>query len=160
MRSCRLETMATLVYDPLKEWLQMPAGRAFNRLNFQEMRRCFDYQNTPQRPAEFSASPPPPMAGSDAPRSASPRPPKCVFLTHLAGASTYPRTGYLRLQAERRLGEMLRDMPKATGTAGMGRPSLGGSTSEPPKTEMTLAEIGIDKKVSMRAQRLAALPDG
>lgn len=65
----------------------------------------------------------------------------------------------LRLQAERRLGELLRDMPKATGSAGTGRPNLGGNKSEPPKNETTLSDLGIDKRTSSRAQRLAALPE-
>ena len=67
----------------------------------------------------------------------------------------------LRLQAERRLGEILRDMPKATGAkgnpGGQGAQVVrfqDGTTQTP-----TLADIGIDKKTSMRAQRLAALPD-
>lgn len=59
----------------------------------------------------------------------------------------------LRLQAERRLGEMLRDMPKAGGAKGIGPIAV---PSENRNTTPTLAEIGIDKKVSMRAQRLAA----
>lgn len=39
-----------------------------------------------------------------------------------------------------------------TGTAGTGRPSLGGTREEPPKdTRPTLAEAGISKKLSSRA---------
>lgn len=62
------------------------------------------------------------------------------------------------IKAERRLGEMLRDMPKAggCGIAGPGRGN-GVPIENPVLSAPTLAEIGIDKKVSMRAQRLAAL---
>jgi hypothetical protein len=65
------------------------------------------------------------------------------------------RAKALRLQAERRLGEMLRLMPKATA----GRPTEIGSKSEPiNRGAPTLADIGITKKTSMRAQQLAAMP--
>jgi len=67
----------------------------------------------------------------------------------------------IRMRAERRLGEMLVEQ-KATvgfnrGTAGTGRPNLGGAAAEPPKVDHrpTLAEAGIDKKLSSRAQKLA-----
>jgi len=66
----------------------------------------------------------------------------------------------IKLRAERRAGEMLRDMEKAKGTAGQGRPSLGGATMLPPKdTPPTLAEIGITKRQSSDWQRLASIPD-
>lgn len=46
------------------------------------------------------------------------------------------------------------------GTAGQGRRPLGGSSAEPPKKDdrPTLAEAGIDKKLSSRAQKLSAIP--
>lgn len=50
------------------------------------------------------------------------------------------------------------ERPMARGTAGMGRPAFGGSIVEPPEPTPTLADIGIDKKTSMRAQQLAAMP--
>ena len=66
------------------------------------------------------------------------------------------RAKSLRLLAERRLGEILRDMPKATA----GRPPEIGNTSEPiNRGAPTLANIGIDKRTSSRAQKLAALPE-
>lgn len=68
----------------------------------------------------------------------------------------------IRMRAERRLGEMIRQQKETvglnTGTAGLGRPDLGGSDRELPKTP-TLAEAGIDKKLSSRAQKLAAVPE-
>ena len=68
----------------------------------------------------------------------------------------------IRIRAERRLGELI-DKRKSEdglnrGRAGGGRPSLGGAAAEPPKDERpTLAEIGVDKKLSSRGQRLAHL---
>jgi len=77
----------------------------------------------------------------------------------------------IRIRAERRLGELLRETVKATGTRGKGRPNLGGSKMEPPKKTggtkseppvsdtPTLASLGIDKKLSSRSQKLAAMPE-
>lgn len=65
----------------------------------------------------------------------------------------------LKFDAEERLGQMLAAMPKATGSAGTGRPNLGGTKVVPPKSDAaTLAELGIDKKTSARVQAIAALP--
>jgi len=51
------------------------------------------------------------------------------------------------------MGEFLKQMPKATGTAGMGRPKIGGAEAEPPKSPaLTLASIGITKKQSSTAR--------
>jgi hypothetical protein len=60
-----------------------------------------------------------------------------------------------------RLGELLREMPKAKGAAGSAGPGRGkrGAIVEPRFHDApTLAELGIDKKVSSVAQQLAALP--
>lgn len=70
----------------------------------------------------------------------------------------------IRIRAERRLGEMLAAQRATaglnTGTAGKGRPKKGGANEEPPKDNRpTLAEAGIDKKLSSRAQKLAAVPE-
>jgi hypothetical protein len=65
------------------------------------------------------------------------------------------RARTLRLQAERRLGEMLRAMPKATGAKGVGPIAV---PHENRNQTPTLADIGITKKTSMRAQQLAAMP--
>jgi|GEM_PF-6312168 len=66
----------------------------------------------------------------------------------------------LRVEALRRLGEMLAQAPKNEGRAGAGRPKLGGSAVEPPKDPTpTLRDSGLDKKTSMVAQRLPAAQD-
>lgn len=59
----------------------------------------------------------------------------------------------LRIDAEIRLGEMLKDAPKNDG----GRPRKTSTTPAPVLTP-TLADLGIDKKTSARAQKLAKLP--
>ncbi len=65
----------------------------------------------------------------------------------------------IRLDATRRLGELLRKQEKAKGTRGAGRPPIGGTRAEPPKSDVpTLAEQGISKKLSATAQKLAAIP--
>lgn len=61
----------------------------------------------------------------------------------------------IRIRAERRLGEMLAEQ-KASGNMAKGHKFAGGSSKEPPA--ITLAEVGVDKKLSARAQRLAAVP--
>lgn len=66
----------------------------------------------------------------------------------------------IRLRAERRLGELLRDQPKNPGTIMQGKDkgNIGGNYEEPPKDIPTLAELGISKKLSSRSQKLAAVP--
>jgi N6-adenosine-specific RNA methylase IME4 len=65
----------------------------------------------------------------------------------------------VRLNAERKLGTMLA-AEKEAGTLGPGRnrPKVNGSSQEP-LTRVTLEEIGVTKKLSTRAQKLAAIPD-
>jgi N6-adenosine-specific RNA methylase IME4 len=59
----------------------------------------------------------------------------------------------LRIRAERRLGEMLKASERNAGTLRRG------SDTEPRDTTPTLDEIGIDKKLSSRAQKLASISD-
>lgn len=75
--------------------------------------------------------------------------------TH-ASTETQNRATEIRLLAERQMGEFLKQMPKASG----GQPFQStGSRSAPVGTEpATLAEIGITKKQSSRAQQLADIP--
>lgn len=69
----------------------------------------------------------------------------------------------IRFRAERRLGELIAEQRKTVGLnrgrAGAGRPRLGGSDEEQPKSDErpTLAQVGIDRKLSSKAQRLAAM---
>lgn len=60
----------------------------------------------------------------------------------------------LQARAERKLGELLQQMPKQAGARGVGKSGVPNENPTP-----TLSEIGIDKKTSARAQKLAALPD-
>lgn len=62
----------------------------------------------------------------------------------------------IRIRAERRLGEMLAEQ-KASGNMAKGHKFTGGSVEVPPA--ITLTEAGIDKKLSSRAQKLAAVPE-
>lgn len=65
---------------------------------------------------------------------------------------------WLRIQALIKLGHLLKATERNTGTAGLGRP-LGGSDRELPKdAPPTLTDLGLDKKTSMIAQRLADMP--
>ena len=65
----------------------------------------------------------------------------------------------IALRAERRMGQMLAEVEKNTGTRGqlIGKGIIGNSNTESPIK--TLAEIGVTPKESSRAQRLAALPE-
>ena len=67
----------------------------------------------------------------------------------------------IRIRAERRLGGMIVAQKK---TVGLARPAIGskiiGSKRVPMKdTRPTLAEAGIDKKLSARAQKIASIPE-
>lgn len=65
------------------------------------------------------------------------------------------RAKSVKLQAERKLGEILAAMPKNTGAKGIGPIAVPDENRNQPPT---LADLGIDKKVSARARKLAALP--
>ena len=62
--------------------------------------------------------------------------------------------------AERRMGEMLAATPRAKGAKGIGNPKKCGSAALPhsPK-EPTLAALGISKRESAAAQKLAAISE-
>lgn len=65
----------------------------------------------------------------------------------------------IKLDAQRKLGGLLRAMPKNTGAQGIGPVNYiagsGRNSNRPP----TLADLGIDRKASAQAQFLAGLPD-
>lgn len=68
----------------------------------------------------------------------------------------------IRLRAERRLGEILRETPKNPGIAGAAGPGRGNKNPVPEGDRVlapTLSDLGIDKKLSSRAQKLAAVPE-
>ena len=83
-----------------------------------------------------------------------------VFATRQRmGEAVIGQAHALKTRALVKLGELLESLPKATGTRGQGRPSLGGSLAVPPKSsEATYAELGVTKKLASVAQQLAALP--
>ena len=62
----------------------------------------------------------------------------------------------IKVRAERRAGEMLAQMPKATGTRGQ---LAGGTSRVPPENAPTLAAMDISKNESSRWQKLAAIPE-
>jgi len=69
----------------------------------------------------------------------------------------------IRIRAERRLGEMIREQKQGEGlnkgaAAGGVKESPRGNYTEPRDTTPTLADIGISKKLSSRAQAIAAIP--
>lgn len=66
----------------------------------------------------------------------------------------------IRMRAERGLGGMIRAQKEAVGLAAGGQPyQATGSDKAPVERPPTLAEAGIDKKLSSRAQKLAAVPE-
>lgn len=77
------------------------------------------------------------------------------------GAEIAAEAHGIQVYAERRLGEMLIESPKAKGSQGrlQGRDSSGGHIVSPPEAEApTIADLGISKRLSVRAQKLAKLP--
>ena len=60
-----------------------------------------------------------------------------------------------RVRAERRAGELLRDMEKSTG----GGDTSGGSLARPPQDPKTLSEMGLTKDQSSKWQKLADVPE-
>lgn len=66
----------------------------------------------------------------------------------------------IKVEALRKLGEMLHTTPKSVGVKLNGRDIFGGTKSEPPKTDAaTLSDLGLTKKESAVAQKLAKLSD-
>lgn len=72
-----------------------------------------------------------------------------------ASVETVNRATEVRLLAERQMGEFLKAMPKNEG----GRPTQTGAELEPVIPAPTLREIGITKKQSAQAQKLASIPE-
>jgi hypothetical protein len=64
----------------------------------------------------------------------------------------------IRMRAERRLGELITVQKETVGLNQGGRPTKTGSNEEPVSVP-TLADAGIDKKLSSTAQKLAAVPE-
>lgn len=68
-----------------------------------------------------------------------------------ASVATVNNATEVRLLAERQMGEFLKQMPKNYGARGVGESGV-------PPENPTLAEIGISKKQSSTAQKLADIP--
>jgi hypothetical protein len=68
------------------------------------------------------------------------------------------RSGEIWIRAERRLAEELAKLPKATGGQPYQRKSTG-SNLVPVDASPTRAELGVDKKRSAKAAKLAAIPE-
>jgi len=64
----------------------------------------------------------------------------------------------IKIEALAQLGRMLKDTPKAKGGEHGGKARIDGTRSEPSNPTPTLADLGLDKKTSSIAQKLAALP--
>ena len=73
-----------------------------------------------------------------------------------ASVATVNNATEIRLLAERQMGEFLKAMPKATGALREGPAVPERNHGEQPPT---LADIGITKKQSHVAQKLAAIPE-
>ena len=65
----------------------------------------------------------------------------------------------IRLRAQRRLGEIMGELHREGRIHRGGRPSAETGSNLEPVSQVKLADLGIDKKLSSRAQDLAALPD-
>lgn len=66
----------------------------------------------------------------------------------------------IKIEALRKLGEMLQAAPRNEGMRLAGRDSFGGTKTEPPKSDApTLADLGLTKKESAVAQKLANLSE-
>lgn len=70
----------------------------------------------------------------------------------------------IRIRAERRLGQLIAEQKEtvglATGVRMAGRDTFGGAVVEPPtESRPTLADIGVDKKLSAHSQKVAAIPE-
>lgn len=63
----------------------------------------------------------------------------------------------IKVRAERALGEMIRQQKETQGLNEGGRPQKTGSVAEP--VLPTLSDVGIDRKLSMRSQQLAAMSE-
>ena len=62
------------------------------------------------------------------------------------------------MRAERRLGECIRALKETVGLNEVGRPKKTGSSLKPASAP-TLSDAGVDKKLSSRAQKRAAVPE-
>ncbi|PWJ88408.1 N6-adenosine-specific RNA methylase IME4 [Mesorhizobium loti] len=65
----------------------------------------------------------------------------------------------IRIRAERRLGELIVAQKTTIGLNPGGRPKTSASRGQVPE-QPTLSDVGVDRKMSARAQKMAAVPEG
>lgn len=79
---------------------------------------------------------------------------------HLLSDEAIGRATSVKVEATRKLGEILLATPKASGTAGIGRPKIGDAKKVLPKSDApTLEELGLTPKESALAQKIAGLSE-
>lgn len=76
-----------------------------------------------------------------------------------AAKDAQDRCGEIVVYAERKLGDLIRRQKETVGLGRAGRPKKISSQEEPISAPPTLADAGIDRKTSARAQKLAALSE-
>lgn len=77
---------------------------------------------------------------------------------HMAGDSKLEQdAAEIRIRAERRLGEMTAALKQEGALTSGPKPRIG--TKKEPIQKMKLADLGIDKKLSARAQKISSIPD-
>ncbi|MFH0871665.1 MAG: MT-A70 family methyltransferase [bacterium] len=77
---------------------------------------------------------------------------------HLGSEAVQKARAYA-LRAERKMGEMLRETERAKGTDVAGRKNIDGDRQLPSNPPPTLSDLGLTKRESAEAQRLAAIPE-
>jgi len=76
------------------------------------------------------------------------------------GLESQNEAAEIKIRAERKAGELLREMPKNEGAKGKIQEHLtGGNIMLPPDEQPTLAELGVEKMQSHRWQTMAELPE-
>ena len=75
------------------------------------------------------------------------------------GLESQNEAAEIKIRAERKAGELLREMPKAQGSDYGGRTDLDGNRELPSNPPPTYADIGVEKMQAHRWQTIATLPE-